>query len=201
CRPRPGSGTSPPPSRSCRYRGSRGGGAPAPRGSQGAWKGLRGASACTRGRTSRSVCCPSRSWKNAHIPTCMVAARRRRAAPEDVPRSMLVTNPPEHTRLRALVSLAFTPRRVRQLAPRIETIAHELLDGALARRGVDLVETLAYPLPVVVIAELIGVPAEDRAQFKAWSNALVAPLGTAFFEVAPPERVATLRQVRGELEA
>src|SRR5437764_1382648 len=122
-------------------------------------------------------------------------------APEDVPRSMLVTNPPEHTRLRALVSLAFTPRRVRQLAPRIETIAHELLDGALARRGVDLVETLAYPLPVVVIAELIGVPAEDRAQFKAWSNALVAPLGTAFFEVAPPERVATLRQVRGELEA
>ena len=122
-------------------------------------------------------------------------------APEDVPRSMLVTNPPEHTRLRALVSLAFTPRRVRQLAPRIETIAHELLDGALARREVDLVETLAYPLSVVVIAELIGVPAEDRAQFKAWSNALVAPLGTAFFEVAPPERVATLRQVRGELEA
>src|SRR2546428_3312971 len=122
-------------------------------------------------------------------------------APEDVPRSMLVTDPPEHPRLRALVSLAFTPRRVRQLAPRIEAIAHELLDGTLARREVDLVETLAYPLPVVVIAELIGVPAEDRAQFKAWSNALVAPLGTAFFEVAPPERVATLRQVRGELEA
>src|SRR5712692_8137342 len=118
-------------------------------------------------------------------------------APEDVPRSMLVTNPPEHTRLRALVSLAFTPRRVRQLAPRIEAIAHELLDGALARREVDLVEALTYPLPVVVIAE----PAEDRAQFRAWSNALVAPLGTAFFEVAPPERVATLRRVRGELEA
>src|SRR5438477_6184437 len=122
-------------------------------------------------------------------------------APEDVPRSMLVTGPPEHTRLRALVSMAFTPRRVRQLMPRIEAIATGLLDGALARREVDLVETLAYPLPVVVIAELIGVPAEDRAQFKAWSNALVAPLGTAFFEVAPPERVATLRQVRGELEA
>src|SRR3989441_11205231 len=122
-------------------------------------------------------------------------------APEDVPRSMLVTAPPEHTRLRGLVSLAFTPRRVRQLAPRIEAIAHELLDGALARREVDLVEALTYPLPVVVIAELIGVPAEDRAQFRAWSNAIVAPLGTVFFEVAPPERVATLRRVRGELEA
>src|SRR3989454_8103706 len=122
-------------------------------------------------------------------------------APEDVPRSMLVMDPPEHTRLRGLVSLAFTPRRVRQLAPRIEAIAHELLDGALARREVDLVEALTYPLPVVVIAELIGVPVEDRVQFRAWSNALVAPLGTVFFEVAPPERVATLRRVLGELEA
>src|SRR2546426_5684508 len=122
-------------------------------------------------------------------------------APEDVPRSMLVMDPPEHTRLRGLVSLAFTPRRVRQLAPRIEAIAHELLDGALARHEVDLVEALTYPLPVVVIAELIGVPVEDRVQFRAWSNALVAPLGTAFFEIAPPERVATLRRVRGELEA
>src|SRR5213595_3443360 len=122
-------------------------------------------------------------------------------APEDVPRSMLVMDPPEHTRLRGLVSLAFTPRRVRQLAPRIEAIAHELLDAVLARREVDLVEALTYPLPVVVIAELIGVPAEDRARFRAWSNAIVAPLGTVFFEVAPPERVATLRRVRGELEA
>ena len=121
--------------------------------------------------------------------------------PEDVPRSMLVTDPPEHTRLRALVNQAFTPKRVRQLAPRIEAIAHELLDDAIARREVDLVDALTYPLPVVVIAEMIGVPIEDRARFKAWSDALVAPLGTAFFEVAPPERVATLRRIRSELEA
>src|SRR5215813_12915346 len=58
--------------------------------------------------------------------------------PEDVPRSMLVTDPPEHGRLRGLVSQAFTPRRVRALAPRIEAIAHELLDEALASREVDL---------------------------------------------------------------
>jgi cytochrome P450 len=121
-------------------------------------------------------------------------------APEDVPRSMLATDPPGHTRLRGLVSQAFTPKRVRQLAPRVEAIAGALLDAALARREVDLVEALTYPLPVIVIAEMIGVPAEDRAQFKAWSDALVAPLGTAFFEVAPPERVATFRRVRGELE-
>ena len=115
-------------------------------------------------------------------------------APEDVPRSMLVMDPPEHTRLRGLVSLAFTPRRIRQLAPRIEAIAHELLAAALARREVDLVEALTYPLPVVVIAELIGVPVEDRARFKAWSDAIVAPLGTVFFEVAPRVVVDEVRR-------
>jgi cytochrome P450 len=114
---------------------------------------------------------------------------------------MLVTDPPAHTRLRGLVSQAFTPRRIAQLAPRIDAIARELVDRAVAEREVDLVEALTYPLPVVVIAEMIGVPADDRAEFKAWSDALVAPLGTAFFETAPPERVATLRRVRAELEA
>jgi cytochrome P450 len=122
-------------------------------------------------------------------------------APDDVPRSMLVMNPPEHTRLRGLVSQAFTPKRVRELAPRIEAIAHELLDDALAKRRVDLVEALTYPLPVIVIAEMIGVPAEDRAQFKAWSDALVAPLGSIFFAPPAPEMVAEQRRIRAELEA
>ena len=121
--------------------------------------------------------------------------------PEDVPRSMLVTDPPEHTRLRGLVSQAFTPKRIRELAPRIEAIAHALLDDALARREVDLVDALTYPLPVIVIAEMIGVPAEDRARFKAWSDALVAPLGSIFFAPPSPEMVAEQRRIRVELEA
>jgi len=121
--------------------------------------------------------------------------------PEDVPRSMLITDPPEHTRLRGLVSQAFTPKRIRELTPRIVTIAHELLDDALARRHVDLVDALTYPLPVIVIAEMIGVPAEDRAQFKTWSDALVAPLGSVFFGAPAPEVVAEQRRIRSELEA
>jgi cytochrome P450 len=120
---------------------------------------------------------------------------------DDVPRSMLVTNPPEHTRLRGLVSQAFTPKRIRELAPRIEEIAHELLDDALARREIDLVEALTYPLPVIVIAEMIGVPAADRAQFKAWSDALVAPLGSVFFAPPAPEMIEQQRRIRAELEA
>jgi cytochrome P450 len=120
---------------------------------------------------------------------------------DDVPRSMLVLDPPQHTRLRGLVSQAFTPKRVRGLAPRIETIAEELLDDALEKREVDLVEALTYPLPVIVIAEMLGVPAADRAQFKAWSDALVAPLGSVFFAPPAPELVAQQRQIRAEFEA
>jgi cytochrome P450 len=119
---------------------------------------------------------------------------------EDFPRSMLVSDPPEHTRLRGLVSQAFTPKRVRQLTPRIEAIAHELLDAALAAPEADLVEALTYPLPVVVIAEMLGVPTADRARFKAWSDALVAPLGSVFFEPPSPELVESLRRVRKAFE-
>jgi cytochrome P450 len=120
--------------------------------------------------------------------------------PEDVPRSMLVTDPPEHARLRGLVSQAFTPKRVHELAPRVEVIAHQLLDEALERREVDLVEALTYPLPVIVIAEMIGVPVEDRARFKAWSDALVAPLGSIFFAEPSREMIDEQRRIRAELE-
>src|SRR5215468_1752942 len=121
-------------------------------------------------------------------------------APDDVPRSMLVVDPPEHTRLRGLVNQAFTPKRIRELAPRIEAIAHALLDDACQRREIDLVEALTYPLPVIVIAEMIGVPAADRGRFKAWSDALVAPLGSVFFSEPSPEMVVEQRRIRAELE-
>ena len=70
---------------------------------------------------------------------------------------MLTSNPPEHTRLRALVSKAFTPRSVRELAPRIQQIVDDLLDAAEADGGMDAVSQFAYPLPITVIAELLGV--------------------------------------------
>src|SRR6266571_7619027 len=93
-------------------------------------------------------------------------------------RSMLVSDPPDHTRLRALVQKAFTPRTIEQLRPRIIAIVGELLDR-IAQRGdqpVDLIADFAYPLPVVVIAELLGVPAEDRVKFHEWSAVLAASL-------------------------
>jgi pimeloyl-[acyl-carrier protein] synthase len=96
---------------------------------------------------------------------------RRRAA-----RSMLVVDPPDHTRLRNLVSKAFTPRMVEQLRPRIESITTEILDTMSGKDAVDLVADFAYPLPVIVIAEMLGVPAKDRMAFQEWSAILVRGL-------------------------
>jgi cytochrome P450 len=92
--------------------------------------------------------------------------------------SMLGSNPPRHTRLRALVSQAFTPRMVELLEPRLRQVAAELLDPVLASGECDIVETLAYPLPVIAISEILGVEHEKRDQFKKWSDEVVATLGT-----------------------
>ena len=97
---------------------------------------------------------------------------------EERPRpSMLVQDPPDHTRLRNLVNRAFTTRMVAQLEPRIRRITDELLDPVIEKGQIDIIEDLAYPLPVIMIAEILGVPPEDRADFKRWSDALVAVLG------------------------
>ena len=87
-------------------------------------------------------------------------------------RSMLNSNPPDHTRLRSLVAKAFTPRAVFELQPRIERMVDELLQDLEGRDRFDLIESFAFPLPVTVIAEMLGVPAEDMDRFKDWSNDL-----------------------------
>ena len=84
--------------------------------------------------------------------------------------SMLFRDPPDHTRLRALVSRAFTPAVIEGLAGHIRTIADDLLDQIDDPSGFDLMEAIAAPLPVIVIAELLGVPIEDRPQFQIWSR-------------------------------
>jgi cytochrome P450 len=87
--------------------------------------------------------------------------------------SLISTDPPRHRQLRSLVTQAFTPRAVQQLAPRIAALVDELLAGVAQRGSMDIIDDFAYPLPVIVIAELLGIPARDRAQFKAWSDAIV----------------------------
>lgn len=87
--------------------------------------------------------------------------------------SMLTTDPPKHKQLRDLVNQAFTPRAIEALAPRIQEIADDLLSSHLAKGQIRMVHDLATPLPVIVIAELIGVPTSDRDKFKEWSDVQV----------------------------
>jgi hypothetical protein len=105
---------------------------------------------------------------------------RDRTSPFNRAPTMLTTDPPDHTRLRRLVSKAFTPRAVEDLRPRIQDIVNFLLDEAADAGEMDLVQALGYPLPVIVIAEMLGIPPEDRAKFKKWSDEIVATLGGPF---------------------
>ncbi|MDH6606395.1 cytochrome P450 [Streptomyces sp. SAI-208] len=94
---------------------------------------------------------------------------------ELIGRHLLGSDPPEHTRLRGLVARAFTMRRVEQLRPRIQEITDDLLDVMLPHGRADLVRSLAYPLPITVICELLGVPEMDRTEFRKLSTEVVAP--------------------------
>lgn len=86
---------------------------------------------------------------------------------------MLNSDPPDHTRLRRLIHAAFTARRVAAMRPMVERIATSLLDGLAGRPTVDLVRDFAFPLPILVICELLGFPARDRGAYRAWSTAIL----------------------------
>jgi cytochrome P450 len=87
-------------------------------------------------------------------------------------RSMLFMDPPEHTHLRNIISRAFTPRSIAELEPRIRELTVDLLDRIEMSDPFDIVEALAVPLPVTVIAQMLGIDPADRADFKRWSNAV-----------------------------
>jgi unspecific monooxygenase len=112
-------------------------------------------------------------------------------------RSFLTMDPPDHTRLRRLVSKAFTPRLVERLRPRVEALVDELLDGVSG--DVDLIATLAYPLPVIVISEMLGVPAQDRDLFKGWSDSLARGLDPDF--LLPDDEIEQREKAREEFAA
>lgn len=98
---------------------------------------------------------------------------KRREFAKDLIQYMLNTDPPDHTRLRTLVSKAFTGPRVEAMRPRIEHNAARLLDTFPAGGEVDLVEQLAFPLPIIVICELLGVPLADKEDIRTWIDMLV----------------------------
>ncbi|MET9733446.1 cytochrome P450 [Streptomyces sp. NPDC006458] len=107
---------------------------------------------------------------------------------------MLDLEPPDHTRIRRLVSKAFTPRTVERLKPYVERLAGELVDRLVTAGGGDLLADVAEPLPVAVIAEMLGVPEADRAPLRPWSADICG-----MYELNPSEEAAT-RAVRASVE-
>ncbi|MEV6138688.1 cytochrome P450 [Nocardia sp. NPDC051990] len=106
--------------------------------------------------------------------------------------NMLASDPPDHTRLRTLVTKAFTRGRIDGLRPRIQQIADGLIDAWADEVEVDLIAGLAFPLPITVICELLGVPAADRYSFRTWTQALTAPPLT-------PDGLQLLRRARANI--
>jgi len=103
----------------------------------------------------------------------------------------LLMDPPAHTRVRALLNRAFTPRLIHELRPRVEALVAELLDAA--GDEIDLMSALATPLPVMVIGDMLGLPASDRGHLKRWSDDLAAFLGAG--RATPADVVAAVRAI------
>ncbi|NJK51757.1 MAG: cytochrome P450 [Leptolyngbyaceae cyanobacterium SU_3_3] len=91
----------------------------------------------------------------------------------DFTQSLNFTDPPKHRSLRSLAQQVFNPRRVEQLIPRMTAITHELIDRVATQGQMDFMHDLAIPLPIIIIAEILGIPLEDRADFKRWSDGIV----------------------------
>ncbi|MEV6600025.1 cytochrome P450 [Actinoplanes sp. NPDC051346] len=114
------------------------------------------------------------SWRGFSLPPALDA-------------NLLNMDPPHHTRIRTLVSRAFTPRRVEELRPRIQRTADALLDRIAGQGEADLVRDYAGPLPVTVICDLLGVPEHDRTDFRSWTDTMLVP--------PPDDRSAAARAV------
>ncbi len=112
-------------------------------------------------------------------------------------RTMLDLDPPDHTRLRALVHKAFTPPLVERMRGRMQVLADALLDEASRRGGMDLIRDYALSIPTTIIAEMLGVPSEDRRRFHRWSSVVVSsdPSGARML-MAAPSVWAFLRYIR-----
>ena len=116
-------------------------------------------------------------------------------------KNMLDSDPPDHTRLRALVQKAFTPSMIESLRRRIEELTDQLIDRALRKNKFDLIAEYALPLPTTIIAELVGVPAEDRQRFHRWSAKVVSLSPQAGPEMlfSMPAALAFLKYVQQQI--
>lgn len=112
-------------------------------------------------------------------------------------RNLINLDPPDHTRLRAIVTKAFTPRRIEQMHARIERLADELLDTVQHHGHMDLIRDYALPMPTTIITEMLGVPPEDRRQFHRWTNSIASMFASKTAMLyAIPNMLTLMRYIR-----
>ena len=116
-------------------------------------------------------------------------------------RNMLDLDPPDHTRLRGLVHLAFTPGLVDRMRSRVEDLSDRLLSRAVANRRMDLIRDYALPIPLTIISEMLGIPAQDQHRFHRWSNAIVASTAGPSLVRVLPAVWKFVRYIRGVVDA
>src|SRR5438105_3103206 len=119
------------------------------------------------------------SAKATHTPEKLAALGMERLCPfaRVMVRQMLFLDRPQHTRVRGLAAVAFTPRRVERLRHHIEQVVDSLLDPVISRGEMEVMEDLANPLPAIVLAEMLGVPTDDHRVLKRWSQDFAEMLG------------------------
>jgi cytochrome P450 len=115
-----------------------------------------------------------KDWRKVMTPEQLAQVPPIPEVMKPLSQNMLDTDPPDHERLRALVSKAFTPKLIERMRPRVQAKADVLLDAVEDRGRMDLIDDYAFPLPIIVIAELLGVSSEDRNKFREWSDAAVS---------------------------
>ena len=113
--------------------------------------------------------------RNTGVATTSGSASRKTSMHRLINENMLFSDPPDHTRLRSLVSQAFTPQRIEQQSGFINAVTNDLIDRFQFAQEVDLIESFALPMPVFVISRLLGIPDEDREEVALWSQAIISP--------------------------
>ena len=126
----------------------------------------------------------------------------KRERDESVRRSILTSDPPYHNKLRSVISSAFTLNTIGRLRPRIEEICHDMVDKVIEKGQMDLINDLAYPFPVTVIAELLGIPSDDRDTFKRWADELIGSTNSSRTNL-PVDRASEkiFKRVQNEMDS
>lgn len=138
---------------------------------------------------------PNDNRRNQYAMRAALAGQTAAAMQPNIGRTILNSDPPDHTRLRRLADRLFTPKSIREMAPHVQEIANDLIEQAVARGDViDVMDDLAGPLPTIVIAEMLGVSTEDRAKFKRWSTAVTEPFRPETTMEQAQARVAELSE-------